>query len=319
MDQNKANAQGIDKTQPYGDVYLDIEFWSARPLAYERFLDRVTRCPQVVILAGDVHYAASYQMDYTRFAVPTSEGGVPPTDPPPRYASSRIVHFTASAIRNAWDWHVATITSSIGVAENLELAGFAGAALGWHRVDPPVFGTDLAGGEARPLRGRLHREPVVLPTEGWHATHPIRPPEWMYQVTPIADIRTDDVRFQDLTTLGFTHALGPLVPDIEPPPPDGSTTTSWVQPDGPYSTATALHAQNVEGAVVTRKLVFFNNIGVVTFARADDSSLTAQMAVYFQRPHAVSDGEKPHPYVVHAASLTAVPLVAPTDGRGELR
>ena len=161
------------------------------------------------------------------------------------------------------------------------------------------------------MRGRLHREPVVLPTEGWAAQHTIRPPEWMYHVVPIADVRTDDVRFQDLTTLGFTHALGPDVPDIDPPPPDGATTTSWVQPGGPYSIATALHAQNVEGAVVTRKLVFFNNIGVVTFARADDSSLTAQMAVYFQRPHAVSDDEKPHAFVVHAASLTPVPLVAP--------
>ena len=63
--------------------------------------------------------------------------------------------------------------------------------------------------------------------------------------------------------------------------------------------------------MVTRTQVFFNNIGVVTFARPDPSSLTVQMAIYFQRPHAVSDGEKPHPYVIHAASLAVSPLTAP--------
>ena len=146
---------------------------------------------------------------------------------------------------------------------------------------------------------------------------PIRPPEWMYQVTPIADIRTDDVRFQDLTTARLhprprtararhrAAATGRL-----DRPPAGSS------PTGPTAPRPRCTPRTSRERVVTRKLVFFNNIGVVTFARADDSSLTAQMAVYFQRPHAVSDDEKPHPYVVHAASLTAVPLVAPTTVGG---
>ena len=87
---------------PFGDLFLDVESWSARPQAFERFLYRLTRCPQVVILAGDVHYAASYAMDYQRFDVPAADGGVPSPDPPPRSPTSRIVHFTSSAIRNAW-------------------------------------------------------------------------------------------------------------------------------------------------------------------------------------------------------------------------
>jgi hypothetical protein len=316
MNQAEAAAEGIDKDAPFGDLYLDTEFWNARPVAFERFLDRVTRCPQVVILAGDVHYAASYAMDYTRYSVPADQGGVPPADPLPRSMSSRVVHFTASAIRNGWKPKVATFANSIGVAENLERIGFEGSLLGWHRMDPPVFGADLAPGEARPLRARLRREPVILPTLGWKVAHPVRPPEWMYRVTPLSDTRTDDVRFQALATLGFTQVLGPSVADAPAPPPDGASSVTWVQPDGPYSVATSLHAANVEGAAVTRTLVFDNNIGVVTFARQNPPALTVQMALYFVRPHPVSDGEKPHPYVIHAASLAASPLTPPAGVGG---
>jgi hypothetical protein len=308
----EAAAGGFDTRKPFGDLWLDVESWSARPQAFERFLDRVTRCPQVVVLAGDVHYAASYAMDYQRFEVATADGGVPSPDPPPHSPTSRIVHFTSSAIRNAWMPAVATFARSIGTAENLERLGFEGARLGWHRMLPPIFGSDDAPGEARPLRARLHREPVMLPTLGWKNRHTIRPPEWAYQVTPLFDTRTDDIRFHDLATAGFTQVLGPSVPDAPVPPPDGSTGTSWVDSGGPYSVATALHAANVDGAAVTRTLVFANNVGVVTFHRdGADGPLSVQMAVYFVRAHPASEDEKPHPYVVHAATLAPTPLTAP--------
>ena len=320
---NKAQAEavGLDVTKPFGDLFLDIESWAARPAAFERFLERVTRCPQVVILAGDVHYAASYTMDYTRFSVPTEDGGVAPEDPPPHSPTSRIVHFTSSAIRNAWLPAVATFANSIGLAENLEKLGFAGSRLGWHRMLPPVFGGDSLGGdvatgEARPLRARLHREPVLLPSGGWKAPHTlVRPPEWMYQVAPISDTRSDEVRFHDLAASGFTQVLSSSVQDAPAPPLDGATTTSWVGADAPYDVATRLHAANVEGGAVTRTQVFDNNIGVVTFAR-NAGELSVQMAIYFVRPHPVSDDEKPHAYVVHAASLTPSPLTAPTHVGG---
>ena len=76
----------------------------------------------------------------------------------------------------------------------------------------------------------------------------------------------DDVRFHDLATAGFTQVLGAAVPDAPPPPPDGATDASWVDPGGPYSVATGLHAANVDGGAVTRTLVFANNVGVVTFS-----------------------------------------------------
>jgi hypothetical protein len=311
-------AIGLDVRKPFGDMYFDAESWSARPQAFERFLFRVSRCPQVVLLAGDVHYAASFAMDYTRFDVPTVDGGVPSPDPAPRSPSSRIVHFTASAIRNAWDDKVATFVRSIGLAEHLEQIGTAGAVLGWNRIDPPVLtGGDLASGEARPLRARLRREPVVLPTVGWAHQHDVRPPEWMYQVSALSDTRTDNVRFGGLASAGFTHVLGPAVPDAPVPPLDGSTTDSLVGDNGPYSVATGLHADNVDGAAVTRTLVFANNIGVVTFSRtAPDAPLAVQMAVYFVRAHPVSDDEKPQAFVVHTAFLTPTALVAPSHVGG---
>jgi hypothetical protein len=230
-----------------------------------------------------------------------------------------VVHFTSSAIRNGWLDKVATFTRNIGLAENLEQLGFAGALLGWKRMDPPVFGAaDPAGGEARPLRARLRREPVVIPTTGWANQHTIRPPEWMYQVAPLRDTRSDDVRFAGLASAGFTDVLGPALPDAPVPPPEGSTTTSLVQqPDGPYSVATALHAANVDGAAVTRTLVFANNIGVVTFSRsAPTAPLAVQMAVYFVRAHPASDDEKPQAYVVHASFLSPTLLAAPAHVGG---
>lgn len=307
---------GISSLMPFGDLFLDVEQWSARPVAFERFLSRVTRCPQVVILAGDVHYAASFTMNYQRYSVPASQGGVPPADPLPKSMTSRVVHFTASAIRNAWDPKQTTFIRSISVAEKLEQAGFEGIRMGWNRVTPPVLaGNDPAAGEARPLRARLLREPVILPSVGWKSQHGIRPPEWAYQVTPVADTRTDDLRFKDLATAGFTQVLGPSVPDAPAPPPDeneGQMTTSWVGSNGPYETATALHAANVESGAVTRTLVFANNIGVVTFSQPDPAGpLSVQMEIYFVRAHPASDDEKPHHYVVHAADLTPVPLAAP--------
>jgi hypothetical protein len=304
---------GISSLMPFGDLFLDVEQWSARPVAFERFLSRVTRCPQVVILAGDVHYAASFSMNYQRYSVPADQGGVPPADPPPASTTSRVVHFTASAIRNAWDPKETTFIRSISIAEKLEQVGFEGLRLGWTRMTPPVLtGNDLAAGEARPLRARLLREPVILPTVGWKSQHGVRPPEWAYQVTPLIDTRTDDQRFAALAALGFTQVLGPSVQDAPAPPPEGNATTSWVGPNGPYEVATALHAANVEGAAVTRTLVFANNIGVVTFSQPDPSGpLSVQMAVYFVRAHPASDDEKPNPYVVHVADLTPVPLTAP--------
>jgi hypothetical protein len=304
---------GISSLMPFGDLFLDVEQWSARSASFERFLSRLTRCPQVVILAGDVHYAASFTMNYQRYSVPASQGGVPPPDPPPKSMTSRIVHFTASAIRNAWDPKITTFIRSISVAEKLEQVGFEGIRLGWTRITPPVLtDNDLATGEARPLRARLRHEPVILPTVGWKSRHGVRPPEWAYQVAPVIDTRTDDQRFAALATAGFTKVLGPSVLDAPSPPPDKNTTTSWVGPNGPYEVATALHAANVEGGAVTRTLVFANNIGVVTFGQPDPAGpLRVQMAVYFVRAHPASDDEKPHPYVVHAADLSPVALAAP--------
>jgi hypothetical protein len=308
----EAAAGGFDTHKPFGDLWLDVEAWSSRPQAFERFLARLTRCPSVVVLAGDVHYAASYTMDYQRFVVATVDGGVPSSDPPPRSATGRLVHFTSSAVRNAWMPAVATFARSIAIAENLERLGMAGARLGWNRVTPPVLtGGDIAAGEARPLRARLRREPVVLPTAGWHQSHPIRHPEWAYVVSPIFDTRTDDVRFADLATQGFTDVLGPSVPDAPPPPPDGGSADWTSDPNGPYSTATRIHADNVNGAAVTRGIVFANNVGRVSFSRAGDGSLSVTMAVRFVRSHPARDDEKPHDYVVHSAALTPVPYAAP--------
>jgi hypothetical protein len=310
-------AAGFDVRSPYGEFWIDVEQWSARPESFERFLARISRCPRVVILAGDVHYAASFVMDYQRFDVPAVLGGVPPPDPPPPGGStSRIVNFTSSPFRNEWPHRIPALARTIGIIENIERFGFDGARLGWTRMLPPVIkGEAQASGEARPLRARLRREPVVLPTVGWSAPHDIRPPEWAYQVTALFDQRSDDVRFADLADTGFTQVLGTTTPDAPlPPPTPPFTTPSWVEPRGPYDVGSALHAANLDGGAVTRTLVFQNNVGLVTFKREHPSDpLTVEMALYFMRAYPTSLDEKPHKYVVHTTQLEPEPMTAPTS------
>jgi hypothetical protein len=304
-----ADAAGFDTRKPVGDLHVDVENWAARPASFERFLARVSRCPRVVILAGDVHYAASYALDYQRFDVPAADGGVPSPDPPPPTKSSRIVNFTSSPIRNQWPYEVPALFRTIGLFENLEQVGFRGARLGWTRVTPPVFtGDDHAPDEPRPLRARLRREPVILPVLGWADPHTIRPPEWAYQVTPVSDTRSDDVRFADLAEAGFTQVLAANTPDAPLPDPAGT----WLAPAGPYDVASTLHAANLDGGAVTRTAVFQNNVGLVAFGRPQPAGpLSVQMALYFVRAYPASVDEKAHAYVVHATQLEPVALGAP--------
>jgi hypothetical protein len=304
-------AAGYDVGTPIGDLKVDVEHWSARPAAFERFLARVSRCPRVVILAGDVHYAASYVMDYQRFDVPAVDGGVPPADPPPATASSRIVNFTSSPIRNQWPMRVPVLVRTLGLFDNLERVGFRGARLGWTRITPPVFtGDDHAPDEPRPLRARLLREPVVLPVPGWTNNHNVRPPEWAYQIAPVFDTRTDNVRFADLADAGPAQVLAANTPDAPLPDPAGT----WLGDGGPYDVASTLHAANLDGGAVTRTLVFQNNVGLIAFGRPQPTDpLTVQMALYFVRAYPASVDEKPHAYVVHATQLEPVTLQAPTE------
>ena len=92
-----------------------------------------------------------------RDGLPALHGRAQPTaalsrpDPPPASSTSRVVHFTSSAFRNAWLPAVATFARSISIAENLERAGFDGFNLGWTHITPAVFsGGDTA---ARTRRG----------------------------------------------------------------------------------------------------------------------------------------------------------------------
>jgi hypothetical protein len=224
------------------------------------------------------------------------------------------VQFTSSPLRNEWPYRIPAYVRTIGLAENLEQLGFDGAArFGWTRMTPPVLtGGDLAAHEPRPLRARLRREPVILPEQGWDDDHLIRPPEWAYKIMPIVDARSDDVRFSDLADAGFTQVLGATTPDAKP-----DASGSWLAPDGPYDAASSLHAANLDGAPVTRTLVFQNNIGLVTFSRdPGTSALSAQMGLYFIRPYPASEDEKPHQYVVHSTQLEISPLPAPDKVHG---
>ena len=318
-------AIGYDRRRPDGDLYFDTESWAGRPAAFERFLARVSRCPMVVILAGDVHYAASFVLDYQRYATPPPPATGP--DPsPPGQPNSRIVHFTSSAIRNGWKPAVAALANSISVIEHLEGIGFAdadevsgtmsGGRLGWSAVTPDIIATNAPGDgplvdEARPMSARLHFAPVVLPTDRWLHQHTLgRPPEWGYVIRPIRDVRSDNDRFSaDGNPL--PKPPRPVIIEDELPADPATIGPAFDINAGPYGQAARVHAADVRSGLLTRTLVFNNNLGIVDFP---DDGATAQMTLRFQRgyPEPTNRDEKPHDYVVHRAPLTAITLPEPT-------
>src|SRR6185437_4090353 len=120
------NLTGLPNGRPSGQQAFDVEHWGAHPAAYERFLERLSHYPRVVVLAGDVHYGAAYTMDWT----------APPATGQPR--TSRIVHFTSSAARNAWTGVVRNLMGLNGMSIGLQRIGVPMIRLGWRDTLPEV-------------------------------------------------------------------------------------------------------------------------------------------------------------------------------------
>ena len=192
------------------------------PASFERFLARVSRCPRVVILAGDVHYAASFVMDYQRFDVPAADGASLRRPAARRRATSRIVNFTSSPIRNEWPHEVPALVRTIGSFENLEQVGFEALA----RVDTHhTAGLHAATTTRRTSRGCCRAAPARArhaARPGWKNAHKI--PAAGVGIPSRADLRHAHRRrpLRRPRRPGPTQVLAANTPDA-PPDPDGES------------------------------------------------------------------------------------------------
>jgi hypothetical protein len=287
---NEEAVTGLPDGRPSSQQYWDVEHWSVHPVAFERLLERLSHYPRVVVLGGDVHFGASYAMDWT---------GNENLGDPNVLRTSRIVHFTSSAFRNAWTATPGNSNPGLvrnlmlynGMATGLQKVGTPMIRLGWSATLPPVV-TDLAL-EPPLVRIRVQTGPVLLSSEMFRAPHPLtRPPEWIWRSSPISD--------------GRAPADRPVAVRPIPPASDFPATTDAVHH---YGDAVALHVQGLTTVMANRGLQFLNNVGVISFATAGDGIHVTQ-SLYSLRP-VPEPNEKADAYIVFETRLEPDPVPIP--------
>lgn len=273
---------GIDRTKPSGAQFFDAEGWSNNPRALEKMLAALAAYnAPVVVLAGDVHYAASFAIDYQAAGKP----------------AVRIVHLTSSAAQNAWPDAVCSFMSSISWGRNLTGARSPARKFAWASSTPEPL-ADL-GGEWPPLVGRAKRHPVLLPENGWRKHHVFtRPPDWQWSLTELVDKRNDADR--------------PLKARPEALP--AGDVTSAMHPGGGsfgYGALAHAHVDSMDLMFLRRGTVFSNNYGNVSFSRDNHGVVSVTHALHSIRPHK-DPGEDDEAYTVHVASLAPTPPATAT-------
>lgn len=269
---------GIDRSKPTGGQFLDAEGWSNNPRALEKMLAALANYNvPVVILAGDVHYAASFCIDY-------QAAGKPPV---------RFVHLTSSAAKNAWPNAVCSFMSSVSWGRSLTHAGSPARRFVWSDSTPAVI-ADF-GNEFPSLVGKIKHHPVILPEGGWRAHHAFtRPPDWRWDLTQLVDTRKDADR--------------PLKAQPEPLP--AGDVTSAMHPAGGfgYGVLAKAHVKSMDMMFLRRGTVFSNNYGHVSFPLNDAGAKTVKHALHSIRPHK-DPGEDDEDYTVHVSPLA--PAISP--------
>jgi hypothetical protein len=271
---------GIPTGRPTGQQYYDVEHWDANPPVFERLLERLSHYPRVVVLGGDVHYGGAYAMDWT------GDG-----------RTSRIIHFTSSAAKNAWSGDLPpTLIRNLmlfnGMATGLQKVGLPMTRLGWSDSLPPVV--DDLSAEPPLARVAVQNGPVLLTDELFRSRHPLtRPPDWVWSADAIVDVRAPDDR---------PPAARPTEPANDLP--DDATAIDH------YGAVAAAHVQALRTVSVNRGLQYLCNAGLISFV-ADGSDLRARQTLYSLRPRQ-DPNEKGDAYIVHEASLAPSPVPQPS-------
>ena len=276
---------GIDRSKPTGGQQFDAEGWSSNAFSLEKMLAALAAYgAPVVILAGDVHYASSFTLDY-------QANGKNPV---------RFAHFTSSAARNAWPDRVCSFISSVSWARNLMALELPAKRFGWNSSSPSPL--DSVGNESPTMVGRVRRHPVLIPANGWRTHHVFqRPPDWRWELNQLFDQRSDADRPKQALPFPYSgndlSAVG------------GTPTNALAPPSGTlgYSDLARTQFSSLDRMFLARGALFANNFGHVFFTR-DAGGLSVSHELHSIRPHP-DPNEDDQPYTLHKTPL--VPAISP--------
>jgi hypothetical protein len=171
---------------------------------------------------------------------------------------------TSSAAKNQWPSSIRAALRALRSAQQL-LEGRPSGHLGWDKEHgvllPP--GASIAPGR----RGRLRRQPTMLPAAGWPASTTLdssKPPDVRIRIGMLRD---------DRASLGVGDPSPPKLPAWS-----GGTATLLLQS---YAKVAAAHQgllQNMTDPV--RLTVFGNNVGVVSLAPTAGGDFAATHALF---------------------------------------
>jgi len=272
---------GIDRSKPTGGEYFDAEGWAANPVALEKMLAALAAYgAPVVILAGDVHYASSFTLDYQANGKP----------------AVRFLHFTSSAACNAWFPRVCSFLSSISWARGLLALELPAKRFGWNASSPSPI--DSVNNESPTMIGRVLRHPVLLPANGWRHHHVFqRPPDWRWELNQLSDTRDDADRPPE--ALPFPYS-GTDLSTVGGPPTDALSPTPGSLG---YGALARSHASSLDRMFLGRGTLFANNFGHVFFTR-DANGLSVSHELHSIRPNP-DPNEDDEPYTIHKSSTVS--------------
>jgi hypothetical protein len=194
---------------------------------------------------------------------------------------ARFVQFVSSSLKNKKFTNDKFLTS--GFAQKLMDSHFYPTErMGWtHRVGLQV--TNPSGN--RPLqRIALRKEPVLLSTQGWPVGTTINPgPDWSWRLRLLSDERPESERPQNIQIQEIV--------------------------DGDYKKVLERHT-DIFRKGIARKIEWDTNVGIITFSRDNQGSLTTLQELMRWLPED-SFTEDPDAYMVHRCSLEPTPDEAP--------
>ena len=251
-----------------------MESWPNDEPSFERLLARLAPYRQVVLLSGDVHFAASSSLTYFR-----RDG-----------QTARFAQFTASGMRNLFRAEARQAGQQFAFLQQMIAANIDIERVAWLNSRPDLVNTPPNAHIPPALRRRLAASPAILPTIGWPAgttQTSITPPDWAWRVHIVRDRR----------------------PDAQRPPAVRPESLRNGTPDIPanlagYRSAVARHQVQVDNMNHDRQMVFASNLGVVRFERTGTVLTAFQDLFAVHRPPFDS---RPLPYTRHAVRLTADP------------
>jgi hypothetical protein len=255
-----------------------IEAWAFDPTTFEALLRRLEPYRRVVILSGDVHYAASNAMSYWK-----------QNDSQP----ARFVQCISSGLQNVMPEIIRVVDRTLVFAQRLIRKEFKAERLGWDvkAADLLVFPSGVTPAPA--VKSRLKRTPALMPPQilpkGTKLNNS-KLPNWSWRSEVMLDARKDSER------------PAPARPDlVDPANPNADVPNDKT---GIRRVANR-HLRQFEKLGNSRQVLFRNNVGLVRFEKRTDA-LVLIHELYAAVPDAADPLNKPPTpqlYTRHEARL----------------